>query len=219
MPLSAFFFDCLRCDDDDLVALAAGDRFDALTRLLPAALLTPRLVTSDAGAARTFYDDAIARGHEGVMVKDVSAPYEPGARSAAWLKVKRSHTLDLVVLAAEWGHGRRRGSLSNLHLGALDAMDGKFVMLGKTFKGLTDAMLAWQTRELLQREVDRDEWTVYVRPELVVEVTFNDLQASPRYAGGLALRFARVKGYRPDRRAADVDTMDTIRAIYAQQQR
>ena len=150
------------------------------------------------------------------MVKALDAPYDPGARSAAWLKVKRSHTLDLVVLAAEWGHGRRRGWLSNLHLGAIDPASGEFVMLGKTFKGMTDAMLAWQTEELLKREVTRDEWTVRVRPELVVEVTFNDLQASPRYPGGLALRFARVKGYRPDKKAADADTMDTVRAIYAQ---
>ena len=153
------------------------------------------------------------------MVKAVGAPYEPGARSPAWLKVKRSHTLDLVVLAAEWGHGRRRGRLSNLHLGALDPATGDYVMLGNTFKGMTDAMLAWQTEELLKREIGRDEWSVRVRPELVVEVTFNDLQASPRYPGGLALRFARVKGYRPDKKAADADTMDAVRAIYAGQQR
>ena len=153
------------------------------------------------------------------MVKAVGAPYEPGARSPAWLKVKRSHTLDLVVLAAEWGHGRRRGRLSNLHLGALDPATGEYVMLGKTFKGMTDAMLAWQTEELLKREIGRDEWSVRVRPELVVEITFNDLQASPRYPGGLALRFARVKGYRPDKKAADADTMDAVRAIYAGQQR
>jgi DNA ligase-1 len=153
-----------------------------------------------------------------VMVKTLEAAYEPGARSAAWLKVKRSHTLDLVVLAAEWGHGRRHGWLSNLHLGARDTTTGGFVMLGKTFKGMTDAMLAWQTEELLKRETERDEWTVYVRPELVVEITFNDLQASPRYPGGLALRFARVKGYRPDKHASEADTMQTIRAIHAQQQ-
>jgi DNA ligase-1 len=131
--------------------------------------------------------------------------------------VKRTHTLDLVILAAEWGHGRRQGKLSNLHLGAFDPGSGGFVMLGKTFKGLTDAMLAWQTDELLKREVARDEWTVHVRPELVVEIAFNDLQASPRYPGGLALRFARVKGYRPDKSARDADTIDTVRAIYAKQ--
>jgi DNA ligase-1 len=151
------------------------------------------------------------------MVKALDAPYDPGVRTAQWLKVKRTHTLDLVVLAAEWGHGRRRGRLSNLHLGAIDPASGQFVMLGKTFKGLTDAMLAWQTEELLKREVARDDWTVRVRPELVVEIAFNDLQASPRYPGGLALRFARVKGYRPDKKAQDADTMETLRAIYAKQ--
>ena len=149
------------------------------------------------------------------MVKAIDAAYDPGARSAAWLKVKRAHTLDLVVLAAEWGHGRRRGWLSNLHLGALDPATGDYVMLGKTFKGMTDAILAWQTEELSKREIARDDWTVYVRPELVVEVTFNDLQQSTRYPGGLALRFARIKGYRPDKRAADADTMETVRAIFA----
>ena len=186
-------------------------------RRLPSASLIPRLVTTDLAAAQAFYDDALARGHEGVMVKALDAPYDPGARSAQWLKVKRAHTLDLVVLAAEWGHGRRRGWLSNLHLGARDPARSEFVMLGKTFKGMTDAMLAWQTEELLKREIARDESTVRVRPELVVEIVFNDLQASPRYPGGLALRFARVKGYRPDKRARDADTMETVRAIYANQ--
>src|SRR5262249_42255780 len=145
--------------------------------------------------------------------------YDPGARSALWLKVKRAHTLDLVVLAAEWGHGRRQGWLSNLHLGAIDPGTARFVMLGKTFKGMTDAMLAAQTTELLSREVLGAESTVYVRPELVVEIAFNDLQASRRYPGGLALRFARVKGYRPDKSAQDADTMETVRAIYAEQSR
>jgi DNA ligase-1 len=219
MPLSVFFFDCLRRDDADLAALPATERIDALHGALPTHLLVPRSVTGDVTTAQAFYDDAIARGHEGVMVKALAAPYEPGARSAAWLKVKREHTLDLVVLAAEWGHGRRSGWLSNLHLGARDPASGAFVMLGKTFKGMTDATLAWQTEELLKREIARDEWTVRVRPELVVEVTFNDLQASPRYPGGLALRFARIKGYRPDKRAADADTIDTVKAIYAAQQR
>ena len=217
MPLSVFFFDCLQLAHEDLIAQPAAARFEALRRVFPAELLTPRLVTSDVAAAQAFYDDAIARGHEGVMVKSLDAAYEPGARSASWLKVKRSHTLDLVVLAAEWGHGRRQGWLSNLHLGARDPASGGFVMLGKTFKGMTDAMLKWQTAELLARESDRDAWSVRVRPELVVEITFNDLQASPRYPGGLALRFARVKGYRPDKSAADADTIDTVRAIYARQ--
>jgi DNA ligase-1 len=185
--------------------------------LLRGGNVAPRLVTADVDLARAFYDDTVARGHEGVMVKALDAAYDAGARSAAWLKVKRSHTLDLVVLAAEWGNGRRRGFLSNLHLGALDPATGDYVMLGKTFKGMTDAILAWQTEALLQREVARDGVTVHVRPELVVEVTFNDLQASPRYPGGIALRFARIKGYRPDKRAADADTMDAVRAIYAAQ--
>jgi DNA ligase-1 len=219
MPLSVFFFDCLRRDELDLVPRPAAERFDAMAAALPAELLIPRLVTGDVSAAQAFYDDALSRGHEGVMVKAPDAPYDPGARSALWLKVKRSHTLDLVVLAAEWGHGRRKGWLSNLHLGAIDPASGEFVMLGKTFKGMTDAMLGWQTEELLKREVARDAWTVRVRPELVVEITFNDLQASPRYPGGLALRFARVKGYRPDKKAQDADTMETVRAIYAGQEK
>jgi DNA ligase-1 len=217
MPLSVFFFDCLRRGDRDLVGEPTRARFEAMAGVLPENLRMPRLVTSDAAAAQAFYDDAVARGHEGVMVKSLDAPYDPGARSALWLKVKRTHTLDLVVLAAEWGHGRRHGWLSNLHLGARDDARGGFVMLGKTFKGMTDELLAWQTRELLAREVERDAWTVHVRPELVVEITFNDLQASPRYPGGLALRFARVKGYRPDKKAEDADTMETVRRIYAAQ--
>jgi DNA ligase 1 len=217
MPLSVFFFDCLRRDDEDLVPMPTSARFETMASVLPSEHLIPRLVTSDAAAAQAFYDDALGRGHEGVMVKALDAPYEPGARSATWLKVKRIHTLDLVVLAAEWGHGRRKGWLSNLHLGAIDPASGEFVMLGKTFKGMTDAMLTWQTEELLKREVDRDDWTVRVRPELVVEITFNDLQASPRYPGGLALRFARVKGYRPDKKPHEADTIETVRAIYAQQ--
>jgi len=148
------------------------------------------------------------------MAKALEAPYEAGRRGAAWLKVKRARTLDLVVLAAEWGHGRRRGWLSNLHLGARDPATGSFVMLGKTFKGLTDATLEWQTHEFLKRETGRDEWTVHVRPDLVVEIAFNDLQESSQYPGGLALRFARVKGYRPDKRPEDADTIDTVRRIY-----
>jgi len=218
MPLSVFFFDCLRRDDQDLVPTTAAARFEAMSAALPSELLIPRLVTSEVSAAQAFYDDALNRGHEGVMVKALDAPYDPGARSASWLKVKRAHTLDLVVLAAEWGHGRRRGWLSNLHLGAIDPANGGFVMLGKTFKGMTDAMLAWQTEQLLRLAVARDDWIVRVRPELVVEITFNDLQASPRYPGGLALRFARVKGYRPDKKAQDADTIDAVRAIYALQE-
>ena len=150
------------------------------------------------------------------MVKTLGAPYAAGRRGAAWLKVKRARTLDLVVLAAEWGSGRRRGWLSNLHLGARDDERGGFVMLGKTFKGLTDEVLAWQTREFLAREIGRDEYTVYIRPELVVEIAFNDLQASPHYPGGLALRFARVKRYRADKTATDADSFQAVRRVYTQ---
>ena len=151
------------------------------------------------------------------MAKMLDAPYEAGNRDSRWLKIKRVHTLDLVVLAAEWGHGRRHGKLSNLHLGAFDTDLQQYVMLGKTFKGLTDQMLEWQTREFLARESRSDEWTVHVRPEIVMEIAFSDLQASTRYPGGLALRLARVKRYRPDKRAADADTMESVRRIFAAQ--
>jgi DNA ligase-1 len=211
LPLSVFFFDCLLKDGVSLVDLPTLERRSALEKVLTN--VTPALVTSDAEKARAFYEDVLARGHEGIMAKAPDAPYEAGRRGASWFKVKRAKTLDLVVLAAEWGSGRRRGLLSNLHLGARDPAGG-FVMLGKTFKGLTDETLAWQTRELQAREVQRDDWTVYVRPELVVEIAFNDLQESPHYPGGLALRFARVKGYRPDKPAAEADTIDTVRQIY-----
>jgi DNA ligase-1 len=216
LPLAVYFFDCLYRDGVPLINRPAHERFAALADALPAALLIPRLITADATAAAQFYADALARGHEGVMVKSLDAPYEAGSRGASWLKVKQAHTLDLVVLAAEWGHGRRRGWLSNLHLGARDTAGG-WVMLGKTFKGMTDELLRWQTQELLSRECGRDDYTVYVRPELVVEIAFNDLQTSPQYAGGLALRFARVKGYRPDKRPEDTDTIETVRALHAAQ--
>jgi DNA ligase-1 len=214
LPMSVFFFDCLRRDAQALTGAPASERFGALTSALPAELVIPRIVTGDAAVAEAFYDDALRRGHEGVMAKSLTAPYEAGRRAPSWLKVKRLHTLDLVVLAAEWGHGRRKGWLSNLHLAARDERTGGFVMLGKTFKGMTDEMLAWQTQAMLALETRRDEWTVHLRPELVVEVAFNDLQASPRYPGGLALRFARVKRYRSDKLVADADTIDTVRAIY-----
>ncbi len=214
LPLSVFFFDCLRYDAQTLTEAPASARFEALARAVPPKLRVPRIVTGDADVASAFCDDALDRGHEGVMAKSLTAPYEAGKRAASWLKVKRLHTLDLVVLAAEWGHGRRKGWLSNLHLGARDEQSGKFVMLGKTFKGMTDEMLAWQTQALLARETRRDDWTVHVRPELVVEVAFNDLQSSPRYPGGLALRFARVKRYRDDKGPADADSIGTVRAIY-----
>jgi DNA ligase-1 len=214
LPLSVFFFDCMRSGAVALTDAPTTRRIEALQRALPAALLMPRLVTSDLAEAEAFYDDALARGHEGVMAKSLEAPYEAGRRAPSWLKIKKLHTLDLVVLAAEWGHGRRSGFLSNLHLGARDEASGGFVMLGKTFKGMTDEMLAWQTTALLARETGRDEMTVYVRPELVVEIAFNDLQASRHYPGGLALRFARVKRYREDKTAQDTDTIETVRAIY-----
>ena len=213
-PLSVFFFDCLLRDGSVLFDHATRERRAALTAALPTGLVTPAVVTADVDQAQRFYEDALRAGHEGVMAKALDAPYEAGRRGTAWLKVKRARTLDLVVLAAEWGHGRRRGWLSNLHLGARDPRTGDFVMLGKTFKGLTDATLEWQTHEFLKRESARDEWTVRIRPELVVEIAFNDLQESSQYPGGLALRFARVKGYRPDKRPEDADTIDTVRRIY-----
>jgi DNA ligase 1 len=217
LPMQAFFFDCLRLDGETLADRPTRERFQALTKAVPDALQIPRLITSSEPQARAFYDDALAAGHEGVMAKSLDAPYEAGSRGASWLKIKRAHTLDLVVLAAEWGHGRRTGKLSNLHLGALDAASGEYVMLGKTFKGLTDAMLEWQTKELLVRETRRDEWTVYVRPELVAEVAFSDLQASSRYPGGLALRLARVKRYRDDKGVEEADTMESVRRIFESQ--
>jgi DNA ligase-1 len=217
LPMSAFYFDCLRRDDVSLADRPTRERFAALSAVVPAARLMPRLVTRSAQAAREFYDAALAQCHEGVMAKLLDAPYEAGNRDSRWLKIKRVHTLDLVVLAAEWGHGRRQGKLSNLHLGAFDKDLQQYVMLGKTFKGLTDQMLEWQTREFLARESSSDEWTVHVRPEIVVEIAFSDMQASTRYPGGLALRLARVKRYRPDKRAADADTMESVRRIFAAQ--
>ncbi len=217
LPLHAYFFDCLRLDDRSLADRPAHERFAALAQVLPESIRVPRIVTASETEARAFYDDSLARGHEGVMVKALDAPYEAGSRGASWLKVKHVHTLDLVVLAAEWGHGRRSGKLSNLHLGARDSATGQYVMLGKTFKGLTDAMLEWQTREFLAREVGRDRHTVFVRPELVVEIAFNDIQASSQYPGGLALRFARVKAYRPDKPADMADTIDAVREVYRAQ--
>ncbi len=217
LPMQAFFFDCLRFEGQSLADLPARERFRALAEALPDSLQVPRLITSSEAQAQAFYEAALAAGHEGLMAKSLDAPYEAGSRGASWLKIKRAHTLDLVVLAAEWGHGRRTGKLSNLHLGALDPATGEYVMLGKTFKGLTDAMLEWQTKEFLAREMRRDQWTVHVRPELVVEIAFSDLQASPRYPGGLALRLARVKRYREDKRVAEADTMESVRRIYESQ--
>jgi ATP-dependent DNA ligase I len=213
VPLSVFLFDVLHLDGADLIDAEDRQRHAALARAVPSELLMPRLVTSSAKEATAFFSDAIAHGHEGVVVKSLQVPYAAGRRGAGWIKVKPRHTLDLVVLAVEWGHGRRRGWLSNLHLGARDPATGGFVMLGKTFKGLTDELLTWQTERLLTLEERRDSYTVYVRPELVVEIAFDGLQRSPRYPGGLALRFARVLRYREDKTAAEADTIDTIRAL------
>ena len=210
MPLTLALFDVLLADDQSLIAAPASTRFEALRELSPV-LSVQRVITADPVEAVAFYDAAIANGHEGVMAKSLDAPYDAGNRGAAWLKIKRVHRLDLVVLAAEWGSGRRKGWLSNIHLGARSG-DG-WVMLGKTFKGMTDDMLRWQTAQLLAREVDRDGHIVYVRPELVAEIAFNDVQRSPRYEGGLALRLARVVRYRDDKTAAEADTIDSVRAI------
>jgi DNA ligase-1 len=215
VPLSPVFFDCLHLDGEDLLDRPAGERIATLAARLPDSLRVPRIETDDSAVADAFLEGALERGHEGVMVKSLDAPYEAGRRGAGWLKVKRAHTLDLVVLAAEWGHGRRQGRLSNLHLGARDPAGGGYVMLGKTFKGMTDAMLAWQTERLLELESRREGHVIHVRPELVVEVAFDGVQASPRYPGGLALRFARVKRYRPDKSPDEADTIDGVRAIYA----
>ena len=227
VPLSAFLFDALHVNGSDLLDLPDATRHAELASVVPADMLMPRLVTADPVEATAFFTDATAHGHEGVVVKSLDAPYAAGRRGAAWIKVKPRHTLDLVVLAVEWGHGRRQGWLSNLHLGARDP-DGSaglkvppstprypsgWVMLGKTFKGLTDELLEWQTRRLLELEDHRDDWTVYVRPELVVEIAFDGVQRSPRYPGGVALRFARVLRYREDKPASEADTIATVRAL------
>ncbi|GAA3933440.1 ATP-dependent DNA ligase [Actinomadura viridis] len=213
VPLSVFLFDVLHLDGADLLDRPGAERHAELSRVVPEALRMPRLVTADPAEAKEFFDDAVARGHEGVMVKSPATPYTAGRRGAGWIKVKPRHTLDLVVLAVEWGHGRRQGLLSNLHLGARDPETGGFVMLGKTFKGLTDKLLAWQTERLRALAVREDDWTVHVRPELVVEIAFDGVQRSPRYPAGIALRFARVLRYRPDKTAAEADTIDTVRAV------
>ncbi|MDQ1704417.1 MAG: ligase 1 [Frankiaceae bacterium] len=213
VPLSWFVFDALHVDGQDVLDAPASARHEALAGVLPAALRAPRLVTGSVPDAEAFFADTLARGHEGVVAKSLTAPYEAGRRGAAWLKVKPVHTLDLVVLGAEWGHGRRRGWLSNLHLGARDPNSGQFVMLGKTFKGLTDELLRWQTEKLLSLETSRNDWQVFVEPSLVVEIAIDGVQTSPRYPGGVALRFARVLRYRDDKHVADTDTIDTVRAL------
>ena len=215
VPLTPVIFDLLYLDGADLIDEPGAARHAALAGVTPEALRVPRTVTAQVADASGVLADALARGHEGVLVKSLEAPYEAGRRGAGWLKVKPRHTLDLVILAAEWGHGRRRGWLSNLHLGALDPATGGYVMLGKTFKGLTDAMLAWQTERLTALATDAGDWVVRVRPELVVEVAFDGVQTSPRYPGGVALRFARVLRYRPDKTPAEADTIDAVRALLA----
>jgi DNA ligase-1 len=227
-PLTPFFFDLLHLDGTDLIDEPAHVRQARLAAVMPARLLVPRLVTEDVDAAGAFFADAVARGHEGVVVKSPDARYAAGRRGSEWIKVKPRHTLDLVVLAAEWGHGRRRGWLSNLHLGARDPATGGLVMLGKTFKGLTDEMLAWQTGRLLElADPPRsgpagDPKNAYgvlrVRPELVVEIAFDGVQGSPRYPGGVALRFARVLRHRPDKPAAEADTIESVLALWSGEQ-
>jgi DNA ligase-1 len=209
--LSLTLFDLLLLDDQTMLAATARDRFVALDALAPKHSV-PRLETNDAAAAIAFYDAAIASGHEGVMAKALESTYDAGNRGAAWLKIKKVRRLDLVVLAVEWGSGRRKGVLSNLHLGARNPAGG-FVMVSKTFKGMTDEVLAWQTAQLLAREVDREGHIVHVRPELVVEIAFNDVQRSTQYSGGVALRHARLVRYRDDKTAAEADTIDAVRAI------
>lgn len=223
VPLTPFFFDLLHLDGRDLIDEPASVRQALMAEVLPADLRVPRLMTGEVADAEVFFADAVARGHEGVVVKSLDAPYAAGRRGSEWIKVKPRHTLDLVVLAAEWGHGRRRGWLSNLHLGARDPAGG-FVMLGKTFKGLTDEMLRWQTERFLdiaeppgqhpEGDLTDARGVLRVRPEMVVEIAFDGVQASPRYPGGLALRFARVLRYRPDKQAAEADPIDAVRAIW-----
>lgn len=214
-PLSVFFFDILHRDGTDLLDEPTTERLAALDALVPAGHRVDRLVTSDAADAAAFLDATLAAGHEGVMAKAPEAPYQAGRRGAGWLKVKPVHTLDLVVLAVEWGSGRRRGKLSNIHLGARDPESGQFVMVGKTFKGMTDTMLDWQTQRFTELAVDgTDGYVVQVRPEQVVEIALDGVQASSRYPGGVALRFARVVRYRDDKSPAEADTIDAVRAMY-----
>jgi DNA ligase-1 len=222
VPLSLFLFDALHLEGSDLIDAPAAERFARLAAVAPAELVIPRLVTADLAEAEQFFAEAIERGHEGVVVKSLEAPYGAGRRGSEWIKVKPRHTLDLLVLGAEWGHGRRQGWLSNLHLGARDPATGGAIMLGKTFKGMTDALLAWQTDRLLEladapgRDPDAPRrGVVRVRPELVVEIAFDGIQASTRYPGGVTLRFARVLRYRPDKSPAEADTIDTVRALWS----
>lgn len=209
-PLDLFVFDALRINDD-LIDLPLRERAARIDGVVPSDMVIPRIATSDPPAAEAFAAAALERGHEGVMVKDADSLYTAGRRGSSWLKVKPAHTLDLVVLAVEWGSGRRRGYLSNIHLGARDG--DSFVMLGKTFKGMTDEMLEWQTKRFQEIETHRDDRAVYVEPVQIVEVAIDGVQRSSRYPGGVALRFARVKGYRDDKRPAEADTLETVRSF------
>jgi DNA ligase-1 len=213
VPLTTYFFDLLHLDGTDVLDLAADERFARLRALVPHDTLVPRVVTADPDEAAAAFADAVAAGHEGVVVKSLSAAYDAGRRGAAWVKVKPRHTLDLVVLAVEWGSGRRQGWLSNIHLGARDPETGGFLMLGKTFKGMTDETLRWQTERFLSLETGRRGHVVEVRPEQVVEIAFDGLQRSTRYPAGLALRFARVLRYRDDKPATEADTVHDVRVI------
>jgi DNA ligase-1 len=210
LPLSPVFFDCVHLDGADLLDRPAAERWAALAGVVPEAQRIPRRVAEHGDHVQAFLGAALAAGHEGVVLKSLAAAYEAGRRGASWLKLKPAHTLDLVVLALEWGSGRRRSWLSNLHLGARDPERGGFVMLGKTFKGMTDDMLRWQTEHFRALEIGRDAHVVHVRPETVVEIAFDGVQASPHYPGGVALRFARVRRYRPDKHADQADTIGTV---------
>jgi DNA ligase 1 len=216
LPLSAFFFDCLYLNGQVLVEQTNAQRWAAMSLAVPAASRVVRAEIDSVEAGEALMRDALRSGHEGVVAKSLASSYEAGRRGAGWLKLKPAPTLDLVVLAAEWGSGRRKGWLSNLHLGARDPETGGFVMLGKTFKGLTDETLAWQTQKLRDLATTEDDWVVHVRPELVVEIAFDGLQKSPLYPGGLALRFARVRRYREDKPAAEADTIGFVRSLYEQ---
>ena len=213
LPLQAYFFDLLRIDQVDLLDRPLAERSKIMTDTLPREMLVPRLLADDAQQAADFYADVVDRGFEGVVVKSPSAKYAAGRRDAGWVKVKPRHTFDLVIIAAEWGHGRRQGWLSNLHLAARSDDGDELIMLGKTFKGLTDEMLAWQTERFLELEQRRTAGTVYLRPELVAEIACDGLQTSPRYPGGVALRFARVLRYREDKPAAEADTISTVKRL------
>jgi ATP-dependent DNA ligase I len=215
LPLTPFIFDILHLDGEDLIDHPFQERHSILSGTVPEHWRVPRIITDDIQRADAFLEETLARGHEGVVVKALDSFYEAGRRGTGWIKVKEAVSLDLVILAADWGHGRRTGWLSNLHLGARDPATGEFVMLGKTFKGLTDEMLRWQTARFQELESHRDRWTVYVRPEQVVEIKFDGVQRSSRYPGGVALRFARVVRYRDDKRADEVDTIQTVQALCA----